>query len=369
MSNNLDAILKEINRKYGEWTIRCANEYPILPRIPTGIFSLDACIGGGIPKGRICIFAGNESTGKTTVAKLSMAQFQKTCKNCLNYYDTCSCDQFVPHKAVFVDMEGAFDPNWFKALGGSIEDLLLIQPEFAEQAVDITEALIRSGEVDIVVVDSIAMMSPADEIDKSAEDLLVGTHARLMNRMMRSVQAGMNSLGMSNEHKPSVILINQVRSKIGVMYGDTTTLPGGWGQKFASSITIKFTGRPSERIREDGAKKDDPPVAVQIRFFVDKNKTFTPYQAGMFTLYIADSNLGDKGAINNQEQIVNYAIKFGIVEKSGAWLSLEGNQYQGKHALVDALLQDTSLESRLKEATLLKIYNTATGEEEPSDEE
>ena len=354
---NLQLVLNEINKKYGEGTIRPANEFPRFKRISTGIFSLDVEIGGGLPKGRIVIFTGNESTGKTTVAKLSIAQFQKTCKNCLVVREACSCGSFEPHKAVFLDMEGAFDKDWFEQLGGNIDDLLLIQPEFSEQASDIVEALVRTGEVDIIVIDSIAMMSPADEIEKSAEDMLVGTHARLINRMMRSIQAGMNSLGMTNERKPSVVMINQVRQKVGVMYGSPDVYPGGWGQKFASSITVKFSARPSERVYEDsgGKKKDEAPVGITVRFNVEKNKTFLPMRTGMFVLHVADSSLATKGSINIEEQIIDYGIRYGLIEKSGAWFTVNEQQYQGKQALCNALIQDKELQDSLKSLILSKI--------------
>jgi recombination protein RecA len=360
---NLQLILNEINKKYGEGTIRPANEFPHLKRISTGVFSLDVEIGGGLPKGRIVIFTGNESTGKTTVAKLSVAQFQKTCKNCLNAEELCSCETFEPHKAVFVDMEGAFDANWFADLGGNIDELLLIQPEFAEQAIDIVEALVGSGEVDIIVIDSIAMMSPADEVEKSSEQLLVGTHARLMNRMMRSIQSRMNSLGMTNERKPTVILINQIRKNVGVMYGSPDTYPGGLGQKFASSITVKFSSRPSERIHEDsgGKKKEEAPVGITVRFNVEKNKTFLPMRSGLFVLYVAGSSLASKGSINTEEQIVDYGVRYGIIEKSGAWFSVKEDieglelQYQGKQSLCNALIINKNAINILTEKILNKV--------------
>lgn len=361
--SNLNYLLKEINKKYGEGTVRTANEFPDLTRIPTGIFALDASIGGGIPKGRICIFSGNESTGKTSVAKMALAQFQSTCKNCLLKLNKCNCGNTEPHVAVMVDIEGAFDPNWFTTLGGNVDDLILFQPEFAEQGVDVVEALVRSGEVDIIVVDSVAMMSPADEIEKSSEDLLVGTHARLMNRMMRSVQSGMNSLGMGSR-KPSVILINQLRQKVGVLYGDNTTLPGGLGQKFASSITVKFTARPSELVYADKGKKDDSPLGVTIRFNVTKNKTFVPLKTGMFILYVADSKLGAKGSINIEEQIVDYAVNYGVIEKSGAWFTMGNEQYQGKNSVIEALINDDSLRDDITQKTMdTAITNMKFGEQ------
>ncbi len=367
--SNLESVLREINKKYGAGTIRTANEFPVFTRISTGIFSLDAEMGGGIPKGRIVIFAGNESTGKTTVATKCIAQFQNTCRNCLAELDVCICGDREMHKAVFIDMEGAFDPNWFTTLGGNVEELLLLQPEFAEQAVDIVEALVRTGEVDIIVIDSIAMMSPSVEIEKSSEDLLVGTHARLMNRMMRSIQAGMNSLGMTNEKKPSVILINQIRSKVGVMYGDTTTYPGGLGQKFASSITAKFTARPSEYVYEESnsKKKEEAPIGIQVRFKIEKNKTFLPLRSGMFTLYVSDSVHAPKGSINTEEQIADYGIRYGIIDKSGAWLTFNGAQYQGKNSLVDAIIADKGLKDTLKKLIIAKISEETSSTEEAGD--
>ena len=264
--SRLDIVLKQIDKKYGKGTVIRGSQYPDLPRFSSGIFSLDVEIGGGIPRGRILIMTGNESTGKTTVAKKVLATAQNTCAECGSHYQAdketgewqcprCK-DGGRPFKGFYCDIEGTFDPRWFEALGGHPEDLYLFQPEFAEQAVDVIEAVIRTGEVDIVVIDSIAMMSPAVEIEKSAEDQLMGTHAKLVNRMIRAIQAGFNSLGTANTHKPTVLLINQLREKVGVMFGNTRRCREERGQSFASSITLKFFARPSERIYESiGEKK------------------------------------------------------------------------------------------------------------------
>ena len=365
--SELDLVINDINKKYGDGTIRFANEFPKLVRVPTGVFSLDVEIGGGLPKGRTVMFTGNESTGKTTVAKKAIAQFQTTCKHCIGHIEECGCNSPEPHKAVFVDMEGAFDPSWFTTLGGNLDELLLIQPEFAEQACDVVEALIRTGGVDIIVIDSIAMMSPADEIDKSSEDLLVGTHARLVNRMMRSIQAGMNSLGMVNERKPAVVLINQVRHKVGVMYGSPDTYPGGLGQKFASSITVKFTSRQSERIynSSDKKSKDSPPVGITIRFSVEKNKTFIPFRSGLFVLYVdsSEEHGSVKGSVDTIDQVIQYGVRYGFIEKSGGWFTLcTGNkdydiQYHGKNGLYDALQEKPEIVDELAHLISEKIIN------------
>jgi len=356
----LKRLIAQANKKYGEGTIIRGIDYPVLPRMSTGVFSLDVEIGGGIPKGRIVIFTGNESTGKTSVAMLTMAQFQRTCRKCLkpiNDEEPC-CEEPEPHKAFFVDIEGTFDPIWYTALGGDVDSLYLSQPQFSEQAVDIVEAVIRTGDIDVVVVDSIAMMSPAEEIEKSAEDTIVGLHARLTNRMMRSIQAAFNSLGSQNTRKPAVILINQLRDKVGVMFGSPTVMPGGRGQRFASSITINFSARPSERIFETIGKKDEKkPVGTTIRFTVDKNKTFPPFRSGHFVLYTDDSEEYGvrKGEVDNEMQVVRYGVIYGLIEKSGSWYSFEGLKEQGEHAMGLAILNKPELMTVLKERILKKI--------------
>lgn len=351
MDDKLDAVLRQIDKKYGKGTVIRGSHYPPVPRVSSGIFSLDYEIGGGIPKGRVLIFTGNESAGKSTVAQKVVAQVQSLCRNCSSELveteqgkECPKCkEETVYSKAFYCDIEGTFDPIWFRHLGGDPEELLLFQPEFAEQAVDVVEAVIRSGGVDIVVVDSIAMMSPATEIEKSAEDNMIGVHARLVNRMMRAIQSGFNSLGMGNRRKPTVILINQLRERVGVLFGDPYVMPGGRGQSFASSITVKFFARPSERLYESiGDKK---PVGQQIRFSVEKNKTHPPHKQGIFTLYTDFSEEYGvvKGEVDNAAQIIRYGIKHGLIDKAGSWYTYrygdEVLKAQGEDSIV-AMLQD-----------------------------
>jgi recombination protein RecA len=337
-NSRLDIVLKQIDKKYGKGTVIRGSQYPALARFSSGIFAIDAEIGGGIPRGRVLIFTGNESTGKTTVAKKAIATAQNTCRVCGSRFTVdedgvIGCPQCedggTPMTAFYCDIEGTFDPVWFSELGGNNESLYLFQPEFAEQAVDVVEAIIRTGDVDVIVVDSIAMMSPAVEIEKSAEDQMMGTHAKLVNRMMRAIQAGFNSLGTDNLKKPTVILINQIREKVGVMFGSPDTMPGGRGQSFASSITLKFFARPSERLCESAGDKKQ--VGQQIRFNVEKNKTFPPHRSGLFTLYTDDSEEYGvhKGKVDNALSILKYGIRYGVVTKAGSWLSYINRQGEG----------------------------------------
>jgi len=351
--NNLNGLVGRINDKYGAGTIIKGSDYPNLPRISTGIFSLDVEIGGGIPKGRMVIFKGNESTSKTTTAKMAVVQFQKTCRVCMSEMEiddegnkvcpTCE-DGGVPHKAFFTDVEGTFDPVWFKKLGGDLDELELFQPEYTEQACDVVEAVIRTGDVDIIVVDSIAMMSPAEEIEKSSEDSMIGVHARLTNRLVRSISSGMNHLGMTNVRKPSVILINQLRDKVGVMFGSPETMPGGRGQNFAASITVKFFARPSERVYDEGGEKK--PVGQQIRFNVEKNKTFPPHRSGIFTLFTDGTKQYGrrKGEVDNDVQVIKYGILYGLIDKKGGWYSYENIKKQGEQKMIEALLEEGLLD-------------------------
>ena len=320
---SLDAVIRQVNKKYGDNTIITANRYPKLPRFSTGILALDLETGGGVPKGRMTMFFGQESTGKSLVAQMTVISAQHTCRNCDSpmFDGICSgCDNGAPYICVYEDVEGTFDTDWFVRLGGDLEALTLCQPEFTEQSIDITEAIIRTGEVDLIVIDSLAMLSPMDELAKSAEDQLVGTHAKLLNRMMRAISSGFNSLGMMNKRKPAVIMVNQLREKVGVNYGSPETLTGGQGQKFAASIRVKFFARPSERVYESVGDKNA--IGQVFRFNVEKNKTFTPHREGMYTLYTADSEeFGvSKGDIDTLNQIVTYGVHYGVISGS-TWLS------------------------------------------------
>lgn len=366
-NSRLDIVLKQIDKKYGKGTVIKGSQYPDLPRFSSGIFSLDTEIGGGIPRGRIMIMTGNESTGKTTVAKKTIATAQRTCRACNELFapdeetgeikcPVCA-DGGTPFKAFYCDIEGTFDPHWFEALGGDVEALYLFQPEFAEQAVDVIEAVIRTGDIDILVIDSIAMMSPAVEIEKSAEDQLMGNHAKLVNRMMRAIQSGFNSLGSVSQHKPTVLLINQLREKVGVMYGSPDTMPGGRGQSFASSITLKFFARNSERLHESGGDKRN--IGQQVRFNVDKNKTYPPHKQGIFTLYTDTSEeYGvEKGRVDNSLSILRYGVRYEVVTKAGSWISYmtdagEEVKHQGEERFVRAMEMNPVLEAEISKKVM-----------------
>lgn len=221
-TNNLQDTLNAIKKKFGTNTIMRAAEIVDTSsiRIPSGIFLLDVGIGGGIPKGRTLIYKGEPSSGKTSASLMNIVEFQKRCRECNTLIEGgCSCGKNVPHRCAYIDVEGTFDTEWASAIGVNTTDLLLSQPEYGEQSVDILEALIRSGEIDLIVVDSLAAIVPMVEVENDAEKQTMGIHARLINKMCRAISSGLNSLGMTNDKKPSIILINQIREKLGVMWG------------------------------------------------------------------------------------------------------------------------------------------------------
>lgn len=320
-NNKLQDTLNAIQKKFGNNTIMRAAEIVDTSsiRIPSGVFLLDIAIGGGIPKGRTLIYKGEPSSGKTSVALMNVASFQKRCRECNTLIEGgCSCGKNIPHRCAYIDVEGTFDTEWATAIGVNTLDLLLSQPEYGEQSVDILEALIRSGEIDLIIVDSLAAIVPMVEVENDAEKQTMGIHARLINKMCRAISSGLNSLGMTNEQKPSIILINQIREKLGIMWGNPETMPGGKGQNFTSSITIHFTKK--ETLTDDKSKTGSP-VGVRTEFYVEKNKTFVPFQRGSFELYqVTDNDLNiRKGSVNNPAQVVQYATNIGLIQQKGAW--------------------------------------------------
>lgn len=317
MGYTLEQLKKKVDKKYGKNTLIRASQYPKLKRLSTGILAVDLAIGGGIPLGRTMILTGMESTSKTTVSLYVTKMFQNTCKNCYKSFDECECDEPEKHKVVFLDVEGTFDKEWASNIGVNLDELYLSQPQFSEQAVDIAEASIRAEDVDLLIVDSIAMMSPAVEIEKSAEKSIVGNHAKLVNRMCRAIQAGLNSRGMMHK-KPSVIMINQVREKVGVNFGSPHVMPGGKGQLFSASIIMKLLTANSDIINEASGGK---PVGMDIRLKVTKNKTYPPHKKGTFRLYVDNSEefMVSKGEVDNCETMVRFGESLGILEKDGSW--------------------------------------------------
>ncbi|MFZ3583490.1 recombinase RecA [Loktanella sp. DJP18] len=292
----LESALAQIERQFGKGSIMTLggqNQMRDIEATSTGSLGLDIALGiGGLPKGRIIEIYGPESSGKTTLTLHSIAEEQKKGGVC-----------------AFVDAEHAFDPSYAKKLGVNLDELLISQPDTGEQALEIVDTLVRSGAVNLVVIDSVAALTPKSEIEGDMGDSSVGVHARLMSQAMRKLTGSINRSGCM------VIFINQIRMKIGVMFGSPETTTGGNALKFYASVRLD--------IRRIGSIKDrDEVVGNQTRVKVVKNKVAPPFKQVEFDIMYGEG-------ISKTGELLDLGVKAGVVEKSGAWFSY-GDERMGQ---------------------------------------
>jgi recombination protein RecA len=293
----LAAALGQIEKQFGKGAVMRMGDHDrqAIPAISTGSLGLDIALGiGGLPKGRIVEIYGPESSGKTTLTLSVIAEAQKLGATC-----------------AFVDAEHALDPDYAGKLGVNVDDLLVSQPDTGEQALEITDMLVRSNAIDVIVVDSVAALVPKAEIEGEMGDMHVGLQARLMSQALRKITGNIKNANCL------VIFINQIRMKIGVMFGSPETTTGGNALKFYASVRLD--------IRRTGAVKEgDEVVGSETRVKVVKNKVAPPFRQAEFQI------LYGKGIYRNGE-IIDLGVQLGLLEKSGAWYSYQGNKIgQGK---------------------------------------
>ncbi len=317
----LQSTLDKIEKNYGKGSIMKLGDRPdeTYEAISTGSISLDTALGiGGFPKGRIIEIYGPESSGKTTLAIHAIAESQK--KGGI---------------AAFIDAEHAFDPVYARKLGVDIDNLLVSQPDNGEQALEIADNLIRSGAIDIIVIDSVAALTPKAEIDGEMGDSKVGLHARLMSQALRKMTSTISKTGCC------CIFINQLREKIGVMFGNPETTTGGNALKFYASVRLDIR-------RIQAIKDGDQNVGNRVKVKVVKNKVAPPFRVCEFDLMFGEG-------ISKQGEIVDLGVETGIIKKSGSWFSYgESKLAQGREA-VKLLLRDNpelseELESQIRQA-------------------
>ena len=331
----LEMALGQIEKQFGKGAVMKLGDFTAMnvEAIPTGALSLDIALGiGGIPKGRIIEVFGPESSGKTTLALHVVAEAQK-----------------MGGEAAFIDAEHALDPVYAKHLGVDIDNLIVSQPDTGEQALEIAEALVRSGAIDVIVVDSVAALVPKAEIDGDMGDSHIGLQARLMSQALRKLA------GAINKSKSIIIFINQLREKVGVMFGNPETTPGGRALKFYSSIRLDI--RKIENIKQEGEV-----VGNRARVKVIKNKVAPPFREAEFDIVYG------KG-ISKEGNVLDLAVNLDLIEKSGSWFSYNGNRIgQGRENVKQYLLENPKIMEEL-EKKIRDNFNTAfeksLGEEMP----
>ena len=332
----LDAVLLQIEKQYGKGSImRLGDEAgkTEIEVIPTGCLTLDLALGiGGMPRGRIIEIYGPESSGKTTVALHAIAEAQK-----------------MGGVAAFIDAEHALDPVYAKKLGVNLEDMLVSQPDTGEQALDITDALVRSSAVDIIVIDSVAALTPKAEIEGDMGDSHVGLQARLMSQALRKLTA------IVNKSHTCVIFINQLREKVGVMFGNPETTPGGKALKFYASIRIDVR-------RMDSLKDGDGIMGNRTKAKIVKNKLAPPFKQAEFDIVFGEG-------ISQQGCIIDMGVQYDIIAKSGAWFSYNGNKVaQGKEKMRQYLKDNPEVQAEI-EAKIREAAKGGTEEAETPAEE
>ncbi len=331
----LEMAMSQIEKQFGKGSVMKLGEFKAMEieAIPTGALSLDVALGiGGVPRGRIIEIFGPESSGKTTLALHIIAEAQK-----------------MGGEAAFIDAEHALDPVYSKKLGVDIDNLIVSQPDTGEQALEITESLVRSGALDVIVVDSVAALVPKAEIDGDMGDAHMGLQARLMSQALRKLA------GALNKTKTVLIFINQLREKIGVMFGNPETTTGGRALKFYASVRMDI--RKVENIKQDGEFKGS-----RVRVKVVKNKVAPPFREAEFDIVYGEG-------ISKTGNILDMAINLDIIEKSGSWFSYNGERIGQGRENVKKYLQENpeilqEVENKVRD-NFAKAFEQSLGEELP----
>ncbi|HIU52214.1 MAG TPA: recombinase RecA [Candidatus Merdicola faecigallinarum] len=335
----LEVAMGQIEKQFGKGSVMKLGEFKAMEveAIPTGALGLDIALGiGGVPRGRIIEVYGPESSGKTTLALHIIAEAQK-----------------MNGEAAFIDAEHALDPVYAKHLGVDIDNLIVSQPDTGEQALEITEALIRSGALDVVVVDSVAALVPKAEIDGDMGDSHMGLQARLMSQALRKLA------GAINKSKTVLIFINQLREKIGVMFGNPETTTGGRALKFYASVRMDI--RKVENIKQDGEI-----VGSRVRVKVIKNKVAPPFREAEFDVVYGQG-------ISKEGNILDMAVNLDIIEKSGSWFSYNGNRIgQGRENVKKYLKENPEIMQEIDQKVrdnFAKAFEKSLGDDMEEEED
>ncbi|GMO13248.1 MAG: recombinase RecA [Mycoplasmoidaceae bacterium] len=321
MTDIINETIKKLQNQFGKGTIlNINNQKELIEVIPSGSLMLDNILGvGGFPKGRITEIYGNESCGKTTISLQAVVQCQG-----------------LGGKCVYIDLEHALDLSYCKKLGIDLDNLIVIQPESAEQTFSIIEALLKTGTIDLIVVDSVAALVPKAELDGDFGDQTMGLHARIMSKGLRIIQT------LLEKNSTAIIFINQIREKIGVMYGNNETTTGGRALRFYASLRLEL--RRSELLKDS-----DNVIGIKIAVKTVKNKLAPPMQKAFVDIFF------DKG-YDETNEIIDFALEKGVIEKRGSWFYYKDEKIgQGKDNTKKILLENSDLYLKVKDDSIKAV--------------
>lgn len=337
-TGELSQVLKGIHKEFGAEIGGKGVKPKLVRRIGTGIFPFDLATGGGFPKGRISIVFGMESSGKTNLALLACASVQKHCAVCGHLKDSCTCKEGPTIlKAVFIDMEQTFDAWWAAQMGVNVDEIVLLQPDYAEQAADILEAVLHAADVGIVVLDSIAAMTTSSMIEGSTEKAEVGGSALVVSKMVKKVTAAF-AKESKRDHTPALICINQIRTKIGVMFGNPETTPGGNLLRFASSLTVRVSA--SEEI--DKSISEVMPTYKVTSCILRKWKVPIIGKNFEYKLCVLPHEGMRAGEVADWNMVSNHLKDYGMLgknDKGGKWFCIDSGGELAEYATLGAVNQ------------------------------
>lgn len=338
-NNNLDEVIQRLNKqfKYGVRATTAEEAVGDIHRIPFGVAMPDICTGGGVPAGRFTMVYGKRGSGKTYLALRAVANAQKLCRRCFKEKGQCECKkdkkkkEFEPCRVVYVDVEGALNKSWMERLGVDLKQLVVINPVSAEETIDAIREFILQDVMDVLVLDSIAALQPISENERSSVEWTQGLLARLMSRAIRGWLSAMHSATREGRNAPTIIMVNQVRQKIGG-YVPTESVPGGMVLGFATTMEIRTWSEKPEMNKTTGK-----PEWVTLCFETVKNKVGTPFLSGAFRLVVADGVLPGKraGDVYEEEDVLGLAMRRGAIKYDGKGYECNGQRYNKQEEIID----------------------------------
>lgn len=366
-------MMKATAKRFGASIIRRASEHHSSKSlyIPSGSLALDWVLGGGWRVGGMHTVWGPKSSGKTTSLLLTIAEAQQMCANCWCYaqfFDlktgelldepTCPCKKYREVLAAYINNEGTWSEAWARSLGINTDTLLMSEPAYAEASLDIAEGYIRSGDIDVIAIDSIAFLTPEKEIENSASKETMGAQPRVLGKGIRKFVAALNHMGNTTGKKPTIFFTNQVRMKLGLLFGNPETQPGGMAPQFAATTEMKYRTAKYEINKDEDkdAEKVDlnatKPLSVVFSFKNEKNKQGAAMMEGAFRLGLINDDKYRKGVVYDDSVIMDEAEKYEIIKKESSKWSVLGVPFDTKKAIQDTMVKDTTFKRLLSQRVI-----------------